>query len=221
MTRLLELRLRNFAVVRDARLDCDPGFGALSGETGAGKSLCIAAVRWALGARVEGEAVGEGTSVRAVFEPSSESVVVLAGLGIPVDDLVTLTRDAGSSGRSTCRVNGALVSPVSYTHLDVYKRQAGGRRRRADHGEAARAGARGRRAPGLPPRGPADARPASRRRAGDRPGRDPVLMSALISVQLRVSSASRSVTHVSALPPSAARFLELTGLSAAISPFRP
>ncbi|HBV95394.1 MAG TPA: DNA repair protein RecN, partial [Chloroflexi bacterium] len=64
MSRLLELSVRNFALVRDARLDCDPGFGALSGETGAGKSLCIAAVRWALGARVEGEAVGEGTSVR-------------------------------------------------------------------------------------------------------------------------------------------------------------
>ena len=117
MTRLLELRLRNFALVRDARLDCDPGFGALSGETGAGKSLCIAAVRWALGARVDGEAVGEGTSVRAVFEPSSESAVLLAGLGIPVDDLVTLTRDAGSSGRSTCRVNGALVSQATLREL--------------------------------------------------------------------------------------------------------
>jgi len=68
VSRLLELRLRNFALVRDARLDCEAGFGALSGETGAGKSLCIAAVRWALGGRAEGEAVGEGTSVRAVFE---------------------------------------------------------------------------------------------------------------------------------------------------------
>jgi DNA repair protein RecN (Recombination protein N) len=117
MSRLLELRLRNFAVVRDARLDCDPGFGALSGETGAGKSLCIAAVRWALGGRAEGEVVGEGTSVRAVFEPSPESVVLLAGLGIPIDDLVTLTRDAGSSGRSTCRVNGALVSQATLRDL--------------------------------------------------------------------------------------------------------
>src|ERR1035441_98229 len=99
MTRLLELRLRNFALVRDARLDCDPGFGALSGETGAGKSLCISAVRWVLGARVEGEAVGEGTSVRAVFEPSSESGVLLAGLGIPVDELVTLTCDRSEERR--------------------------------------------------------------------------------------------------------------------------
>jgi len=117
VSRLLELSVRNFALVRDARLDCDPGFGALSGETGAGKSLCIAAVRWALGGRAEGEAVGEGTSVRAVFEPSPESAVLLAGLGIPADDLVTLSRDAGSSGRSTCRVNGALVSQATLRDL--------------------------------------------------------------------------------------------------------
>jgi len=117
VSRLLELRLRNFALVRDARLDCEAGFGALSGETGAGKSLCIAAVRWALGGRAEGEAVGEGTSVRAVFEPSPESAVLLAGLGIPADELVTLTRDAGSSGRSTCRVNGALVSQATLREL--------------------------------------------------------------------------------------------------------
>ena len=117
MSGLLELRIRNFALIRDARLDCDPGFGALSGETGAGKSLCIAAVRWALGSRADGDAVGEGTSVRAVFEPSPESVVLLAGLGIPADELVTLTRDSGSSGRSTCRVNGALVSQATLRDL--------------------------------------------------------------------------------------------------------
>jgi hypothetical protein len=35
----------------------------------------------------------------------------------------------------------------------------------------------------------------------------------LISVQLGVNSAARSVTHVSALPPCAARFLDLNGLS--------
>jgi hypothetical protein len=42
-------------------------------------------------------------------------------------------------------------------------------------------------------------------------------MASLISVQLRVSFAARSVTHVSALPHSAARFLDLNGLSAAIT----
>jgi DNA repair protein RecN (Recombination protein N) len=117
VSRLLELRLRHFALARDTGFDCDPGFGALSGETGAGKSLCIAAVRWALGGRAEGEAVGEGTSVRAVFEPGPESAALLASLGIPSDDLVTLTREAGSTGRSTCRVNGALVSQATLREL--------------------------------------------------------------------------------------------------------
>jgi hypothetical protein len=45
-------------------------------------------------------------------------------------------------------------------------------------------------------------------------------MATLISVQLGVSSSAHSVTHVSALPRSAVRFLDLTGLSAAFSGFR-
>lgn len=117
MSRLLELHLRRFRLVREARIDCAAGFGVLSGETGAGKSLCIGALRWVLGGRLEGDAVGEGTAVRAVFEASPESVVLLAGLGIAVDELVTLSRDAGASGRSTGRVNGSLVSQSTLREL--------------------------------------------------------------------------------------------------------
>ena len=117
MSRLLELRLRNLALVRDARLDCDSGFGVLSGETGSGKSLCVSALRWALGGRLDGDSVGEGTSVSAVFEPDPECLALLSGVGVPVDDLVTLTRESGGSGRSTCRVNGALVSQATMRDL--------------------------------------------------------------------------------------------------------
>jgi hypothetical protein len=46
-------------------------------------------------------------------------------------------------------------------------------------------------------------------------------MGALISAQLRVSSLARSVTHVSALPPSATRSLDLNGLSAPITSYQP
>ncbi|HYA01154.1 MAG TPA: hypothetical protein VEK76_12530 [Candidatus Binatia bacterium] len=117
MSRLLELRVRDFGLLRDARLECYAGFGALSGETGAGKSLCVAALRWALGGRVEGSAAGEGTAASAVFEPDPESVRLLADLGIRADELITLSREAGASGRSSCRVNGSLVSQASLRDL--------------------------------------------------------------------------------------------------------
>ena len=93
--------------------------------------------------------------MRAVFEPSPESAVLLAGLGIPADELVTLTRDAGA-WCSTCRVNGALVSQATLRELgeglaDVTAQGASHRmlqrswQRRVldDSGDAAAAEARG------------------------------------------------------------------------------
>ncbi len=117
MSRLLELRVRGFGLLRECRLEADAGFGVLSGETGAGKSLCIGALRWVLGGRAEGDTVAPGTSVSAVFEPDPECCAILDGLGIRAEDLVTLSREAAASGRSTCRANGSLVSQATLRDL--------------------------------------------------------------------------------------------------------
>lgn len=117
MSRLLELRVRDFGLLRDCRLDLTGGFGVLSGETGAGKSLCVAALRWVLGGRIDGDAVRPGTAVSAVFEPDPACAGILSGLGIRVDDLVTLTREAVASSRSTCRASGSLVSQATLRDL--------------------------------------------------------------------------------------------------------
>ena len=68
---LRELRISNLAVVEEARLPFEDGFSVLTGETGAGKSMCVAALRAALGGRLEPEAVRAGTAgalVAAVFD---------------------------------------------------------------------------------------------------------------------------------------------------------
>jgi DNA repair protein RecN (Recombination protein N) len=117
VSRLLELRVRGLGILQDVRVEGGWGFGALTGETGAGKSLCIAALRWALGGRVEGDAVREGTAVAAVFEPDEACLRLLREVGIRADDILTLTREAGSGGRSTCRVNASLVSQATLRDL--------------------------------------------------------------------------------------------------------
>ena len=113
---LRELRISNLAVIAEARLSFDDGFSVLTGETGSGKSMCVNALRVALGGRIEPEAVRAGTPgarVAAVFDnPSTRLRARLAELGIPDDDLVTLSREIPASGRATCRVDGALVSQV-------------------------------------------------------------------------------------------------------------
>jgi DNA repair protein RecN (Recombination protein N) len=117
MTRLLELRVHGLGILQDVQWAAGPGFGILTGETGAGKSLCIAALRWVLGGRIEGDAVREGTSVAAVFESDDECLRLLGEIGVRADDLVTLTREAGAGGRSTCRVNASLVSQAALRDL--------------------------------------------------------------------------------------------------------
>jgi len=112
---LRELRIANVAVIADSTLEFSPGFSVLTGETGAGKSVCVTALRAVLGGRFDPEAIRTGAPaarVAAVFDAVPEHVRArLVELGIPDDeDLLTLTRELPSSGRGACRINGALVS---------------------------------------------------------------------------------------------------------------
>jgi DNA repair protein RecN (Recombination protein N) len=118
---LRELRVSNLAVIEEARLSFDEGFNVLTGETGSGKSVCVNALRAALGGRLEPEAVRAGAAsarVAAVFDnPSPHLRTRRAELGIPDDDLITLSREVPASGRATCRVDGALVSQAVLREL--------------------------------------------------------------------------------------------------------
>jgi DNA repair protein RecN (Recombination protein N) len=118
---LRELRVSNLAVIEEARLSFDEGFSVLTGETGSGKSMCVNALRAALGGRLEPDAVRTGAvaaRVAAVFDNPSERLRARRGeLGIPDDDLITLSREVPVSGRATCRVDGALVSQAVLREL--------------------------------------------------------------------------------------------------------
>ncbi len=119
---LVELRIANLAVVRSARLELGPaGLVALTGETGAGKTVCIAGLRLVLGGRFDPELVRTGceaASVAAVFDAVPDAVRArLDGLGVPDDDLLTLSRELPRGGRGACRVNGALVSAATLREI--------------------------------------------------------------------------------------------------------
>lgn len=109
-----ELRVSNLAVMKEAVLELDGGFSVLTGESGAGKSVCITALRLALGGKVESDVIRPGASaarVAAVFDNiSAEIGQRLRELGIPDDDLLTLVREVPRAGRGVCRINGAMVS---------------------------------------------------------------------------------------------------------------
>jgi len=119
---LVELRIANLAVVRAARLEPGhAGLVTLTGETGAGKTVCVAGLRLVLGGRFEPDLVRAGSdaaSVAAVFdEVPAEVRARLESLGIPDDELLTLSRELPRAGRGACRVNGALVSAATLREI--------------------------------------------------------------------------------------------------------
>lgn len=99
---LAELRVRQLGVIEDLTLEFGPGMTALTGETGAGKTLVVEALQLVLGQRAEGGLVRAGASEAVVearfFDDDGQETVV--------------TRSVPTSGRSRCWINGRMA-PLS------------------------------------------------------------------------------------------------------------
>ena len=75
---LAHLQIRDLAVIDAAELELSAGLTALTGETGAGKSIVVDAVMLALGGRASGEVLRHGAEraeVTATFDVSGDSAV--------------------------------------------------------------------------------------------------------------------------------------------------
>ena len=117
---LQHIVLRDFVIVRELDLDLSDGFSALTGETGAGKSILIDALQLVLGARAESGVVREGASraeICAAFNTSPEVLLWLDEEGfsdLTADDTLLLKRTIDSQGKSRAWING---SPATATQL--------------------------------------------------------------------------------------------------------
>lgn len=113
---LTELRLNAFGVVEESVLELSPGLTALTGETGAGKTMIVAGLGHLLGARADSGVVRRGAD-RAIVQGRWEIPECLAarveevGGTVEAGELVTL-RQVSSQGRSRAVLGGAGV-PVS------------------------------------------------------------------------------------------------------------
>lgn len=114
---LTELHLSGFGVVADAMLPLGPGLTALTGETGAGKTMIVAGLGLLLGDRADAGVVRHGADravVQGRWTVSEEVVTAVEDMGAHVDDgeeLITL-RQVGANGRSRAVVGGVAV-PVA------------------------------------------------------------------------------------------------------------
>ncbi|QYJ14688.1 DNA repair protein RecN [Rubrobacter xylanophilus DSM 9941] len=117
---LSEISVRNVALIESATLRLSPGLNAVTGETGAGKTLLATALQLLLGGRARAEVVRAGTEraeMEGFFElPEGVLCEILpAALGDlaeevePGDGLLVLRRTITADGRSRCYVNGVSV----------------------------------------------------------------------------------------------------------------
>ena len=112
---LLLLHIENIAVIDEADIEFRPGFNALTGETGAGKSIVIDAMGAVLGGRTSRDLIRTGADrafVSAQFSGVSRELPGLAGNGIAPDEdgNLLLQREIGADGKNVCRVNGRPVT---------------------------------------------------------------------------------------------------------------
>jgi DNA repair protein RecN (Recombination protein N) len=110
---LVELRIRDYAVVEDLTLSLGPGLNVLSGETGAGKSIIVGALSLLLGERASSEVVRAGAdraSVEAVFDVEAAPALQerLEDFGLRLEDgLLILRREVAAEGRNRAWVSGS------------------------------------------------------------------------------------------------------------------
>ena len=115
MLRLLSVT--NFATIEQLEIELAPGFGVLTGETGAGKSIIVDALSLLLGGRADVGMVRSGarrSRVEGIFllggDISQKIDAALAEYAIDVgEEEVILAREVNVDGRNTCRVNGRIV----------------------------------------------------------------------------------------------------------------
>lgn len=112
---LQSLMVKNFAIIDNICIDFDSGFTAITGETGAGKSLLIDAIGLLLGERASASMIRTG-EVKAVIEGvftnlGSETNKILEEFDLLDDeDTLIIRRELHTNGKSIVRVNGSAIT---------------------------------------------------------------------------------------------------------------
>ena len=109
------LHIENIALIQEADIQFRPGFNALTGETGAGKSIVIDALGAVLGGRTSRDLIRTGADRAFVSAEFSQVAPGLPGLeeaGVRPDEdgCLLLQRELTADGKNLCRVNGRPVT---------------------------------------------------------------------------------------------------------------
>lgn len=126
---LKNIHVKNFALIDEVEIDLTKGLNILTGETGAGKSIIIDAVNFALGQRVSKDVVREDAEYalsELVFSVDTEEIANrIKEYDITADDGEIIFSRKISNGKSTARINGETVTAsvlkaISEVLIDIH-----------------------------------------------------------------------------------------------------
>ena len=112
---LLEISIKNFAIIEAISLNFEKGMTVLTGETGAGKSIIIDAMNMMLGARATTDVIRHGApkaEIEGLFSVENSRVLqeLFEEQGLELGDEIIIRREILQNGRSISRVNGQMVN---------------------------------------------------------------------------------------------------------------
>ncbi len=114
---ILELHIRNISLIPELHLTAHAGLTAITGETGAGKSILLGALSLVLGERASADVIRTGcesASVEALLDvtrlPQLQSLLDEHGLPAGDDQTLLVKREISRTGRGKCYVNGGLTT---------------------------------------------------------------------------------------------------------------
>ncbi|MBT4288136.1 MAG: DNA repair protein RecN [Deltaproteobacteria bacterium] len=122
---LRRLLIQNFATIKNQTVDFEEGFTAITGETGAGKSIFIKAIKLILGEKCSKEFIRSGEDnllVEAEFEFTNHTWIekILAEIGIDFDSSLVIRRKVSKAGKNANFVNDCSVSLNVLLNLGKY-----------------------------------------------------------------------------------------------------
>ena len=110
---LKSLFISSFVIIDQTTVDFKEGMTALTGETGAGKSIIINALEQLCGARASSSLVRKGSKkavIEGVFDMNDSIQTILDELNIEADDDLVITKEIMDNGRSTIKINYRTVT---------------------------------------------------------------------------------------------------------------
>lgn len=112
---LLEISIKNFAIIEEISLNFEKGMTVLTGETGAGKSIIIDAMNMMLGSRATTDVIRHGApkaEIEGLFavESNRHLTALFEEQGLEWTDELIIRREILQNGRSVSRINGQMVN---------------------------------------------------------------------------------------------------------------